>query len=316
MQFCVPVLVWGQAAISTRIGRDSLLVGDSLHVVLEVRAPRGADVRYTIIPDTLAGGLELFCPPVFDTLIYSDSVYRSRYTVPVVAYDSGWFYIPRIPVLVQYSGVSDTLYSEGRPLYVGLVARDSAVKDIMPIMGPLRQRITFGELLPWLLGVLLLAGLAFGIYYLWHRRRGKAQPEVAVADSRPADVVALERLRHLRDEKAWRNPGTKYYYTELTETLRVFIGRVWGVRSMEETTGKIVAQLREVPACDTAKLREVESLLQLGDLAKFARFAPEEEESISASERAIELVETVAREEADRVKEGSAAASESKEQEG
>lgn len=280
--------------IRTSIGRDSMLIGDTLHVVVDVSAPRGADILFTEIPDTLAGGLELFRAPHPDTLTCTEVEYISRLVVPITAYDSGWFYIPRIPVLVLYNGVADTLYSEGQPLYVGLIEKDEAVEDIQPIVGPMEQGVTFREVLPWLLGALGVLAMAAAVYFLLKSRHRDRTEEEAV-DLRPPYEIAMERLQALRDAEAWRNPGVKYFYTEITEALRVYMAAKWDIRTLEETTHNIILQLRYVEPCDAAMEKELKALLELGDLAKFARFAPQEYECIESLNRAIGLVERIER---------------------
>lgn len=278
------------------VAKDSLLIGDSVHVNLWVSASPKADIYYPQIPDTMGGGLELLAPPVFDTLENNDSVFSARLWFPVSAYDSGLYVIPGIPFLIQNAGVSDTVFSEPRTLYVSCMAPDTAVADILPIRGPMHQRITLAEVLPWVLGCLLLVILGVLVYYLLLRRRRTEEGE-SLRAAIPADEYALGILREQLDRKAWRNPGAKAYFTEVTGALRYFLSEVWGVRALEETTSSILEQLRDEHRCDAARRATIERVLKLADQVKFARYEPLEHECTEAGVSVIDFVEAVAAEE-------------------
>ncbi len=284
------------AALAQRVRmsvtRDSLLIGDSLHVNLWVSAPAKADIFYPQIPDTMGGGLERLAPPEFDTLENNDTLFSARFWFPVSAYDSGTYVIPGIPFLIQSGGVSDTVFSEPHLVYVARMQADTAVKDILPIRGPIHQGITLAEVLPWVLGGLLLVILGFlGYYLLLRRKRSDSSEEKK--PSIPPDVYALGILHAQVDRKAWRDPGAKPYFTEVTGALRYFISEVWGIRTLEETTGSILEQLRMESRCDAERRATIGKVLELGDQVKFARYEPLEHECTDAGLSAIAFVESV-----------------------
>ena len=288
--------VWAQSIV-TRVGRDSILVGDSLSVWIKVQAQRGADIIFNEIPEQLSPGVELYAQPVIDTLQYDSAGYASRLHLLVTSYDSGWQAIPRVPVLVRYSGRVDTLYSESGLIYVDFVPRDTAYADIKPIVGPLQQGITWREVYPWLLlggGVLLLCLAGFLLWRWFRHREEKVESRVPTL---PPDVVALQQLRALRQESAWRSRGAKEFFSTITDAVRTYLEAVWGVRAMEETTDNILEQLKVEERCKPEWRNELRGVLQMADLAKFAKHKPLENECIGALDSAITLVEDIAAEE-------------------
>lgn len=287
--------------INTLPPRDTMEVGDTVSLSVTVRTAPGAEVLYPIIPDTLAGGLELFTLPVIDTLSDSDTAFITRLRLVVSAYDSGWRVIPAIPVMVRYKGVIDTLLSQNALLYVALSQQDSTLKgELKPLRGPIRQGLTFAEIWPWLLLLLVLAGLSIGVYYFlrWRKRQQGAKTEEPTppVDNRSALDIALEELRPLLQNTLWRDGQEKLFYTKLSDSLRGFLHRIWGLRTLEETTRSITRQLQREERCSTANRREFQELLELSDLIKFARFTPDDGTCEESVKKAIALVQAIGRE--------------------
>lgn len=289
------VVAKGQATITTRLSRDSALLGDTVGYSVMARGGGGAEIFFVELPDTIAGGGELWEAPRIDTLVNSAQEVALRLHMVVTCYDSGTVVLPRFGVLVRHAGVLDTLFSEPKDLYFYPAPREAETADIKDIRGPLRQRITFGEVWPWLLGVLVLAALIVGVVmYRRYMRKG----EIVEAKRRlvPPDELALDRLRRLREGEAWRTLGLKEFYTELTDTLREFLAAEFGIRTMECTTTKIVNDLRSDSRCKREWIKEIDGILQLADLTKFARFAPTEQDclySIGTTEVLVREVHAV-----------------------
>ena len=87
-------------------------------------------------------------------------------------------------VLLQYASVP--------------VDTTKAFKDIKGIMA---APLTVGEMMPWILGVMILGAIAIIIYTIYLRRKSKKpliifkpKPEL------PAHILALEALNHLKEE--------------------------------------------------------------------------------------------------------------------
>lgn len=282
-----------QPTAERTLSRDSIEVGDTLLLTLKIRTGKGADIFFPQLTDTLGGGLEVYDAPRLDTLQYDADAFVAAWRLPLVAYDTGWVAVPEIPVLVQFNGRADTLTTGISLFHVAYVPMDQATGELADIRGPLAQGITFRELLPWLLGALGVALLALALYFWLRYRKTHTLPFVPVKPPRPPEEVALERLRTLSSEEAWRRRGGKYFYTELTDALRFYLEAAWQVRALEETTAEILAALRTT-ACTEAHYLQLQQILQRSDLVKFARFEPLESEGIGDLHLAIAMVEEMA----------------------
>ena len=106
----------------------------------------------------------------------------------------------------------------------------------------------------------------------------------------PAHVIALRELDRLREEKLWQRSEFKTYYTRLTEIIRQYIERRYGIPAMEMTSYEILDawKLEEQPEEDLAA--QLNRLLNLADLVKFAKEKPLASDNEENLERAYEFV--------------------------
>lgn len=278
-----------QVDLTARVSRDSALLGDTVSYSVIARGGGGAEVFFVPLPDTLARGGEIYQEPKIDTLANSSEGVAFRLRMVVTSYDSGAVSLPRFGVLVRHAGVLDTLFSEPKSLYFYPTPREADVADIKDIRGPLAQRLTFAEVWPWLLGGLavLLAIVGWLIYRRYMRRGGIVEAKRRLV---PPDELALDALQRLREERAWRSRGVKAFYTEVSDILREFLAAEFGIRTMECTSGKIVTDLRADSRCRREWIKEVDGMLQLADLTKFARFAPTEQDCMQTIDTTEALV--------------------------
>ena len=286
----LPLWLCAQPRVERQLSRDSVEVGDSVLLTLKIATSKGAEIYFPQLSDTLGGGLEVYAAPRLDTLQYDNEGFVAAWKLPLVAYDTGWVVVPDLPVLVQLSGRADTLSTGVSMFHVAYVPMEASTGELADIRGPLGQGLTFREVFPWLLAGLGVVLLSLVIYFWWRYRKTHTLPFVPVKPPRPAEEVALERLRALGTDEAWRRRGGKYFYTELTEALRVYLGATWHVRTLEETTSEILVALRGT-ACTEAHALELQQILERSDLVKFARFEPLESEGASDLTLAIRLVE-------------------------
>ena len=140
-----------------------------------------------------------------------------------------------------------------------------------------------GALVLGLVGALLVRG------YL-RRRALRAQAAAPPPPPRPADEVALERLAVLAKTDRSGPRLQKAFWVELSEILRGYVGARFGFDSIELTVAELFDALERhpTPGLDRATLRR---LLDLADLAKFAKLITPDEDCQDALHRGQGLVE-------------------------
>ena len=152
------------------------------------------------------------------------------------------------------------------------LADSTAIEDIVDIE-PAAQPLAPKKSFPWLLIAVGVVVAALLIWWLLRRRKKNGEESPRITDTRTPEERALDRLEELRQGQLWQSGRVKEYYTELTDTLRVFIEEATGLRATEMTSEECVNALmcKCMSADTTTLLREV---FTTADLVKFAKSEP------------------------------------------
>jgi len=204
----------------------------------------------------------------------------------ITAYKTGDYEIPPVTVhFVTAGGDTGRVQSESVAIQIESV-KPSEAKDILDIKPP----VTIAGGIPlWaaIIGGAALMGAGVGVFlYLRHRRRSA---EFGPAFEEPIDELGefdkiaalglLERGQH------------KQHYVLLSEALRRYIERRYGIDAMERTTCEIVEAFRDA-VVEEEHLVQIEDFLSECDLVKFAKYIPPMEVMAGAVDRAKGIVET------------------------
>ncbi len=271
-------------------GLDSnhILIGDWLRLHLDVQHPNNTVVAFPNLPDSI-NGIEIVKREQPKRSQSGDTISESV-TFVITAFDSGMHVVPPIPVQYTVNGDTAKKYVQTAPqiFVVGTIAIDTS-KEIKDIKPPLAIGISFAEILPYLIGLVILAGIVWLILYIRKKRR-RGESLIPEAPKLPANVVALEALRILEAEHVWQRGLVKDYYSQLTDILRMYMERRFTVAAMEMTSDEILSApaVAVLPKEIKNSLREV---LLRADLVKFAKSQPlpqEHELSLTASRSFVE----------------------------
>jgi len=143
----------------------------------------------------------------------------------------------------------------------------------------------------WVLLAILIAGLGIGAYYLWKWYLRTRKPEEEAVNPellRPAEEVALEKLDAIKEAKIWKDGKVKEYQTDLTDVVREYIGRRFGVQSTEKTSDETLRAMK--PLIEKPLYDRLKSMLQLADLVKFAKWHTTPDENENGLTTAYEFV--------------------------
>ena len=114
--------------------------------------------------------------------------------------------------------------------------------------------------------------------YIRKYKKNKREVSIYVSPD-PAHVVAFRELEKLKDEKLWQKGEIKKYYTRLTEILRQYLEKRYGVYSMEMTTSETLESLVNTGFRKDESYTMLRSVLTGADLVKFAKYKPEPSEN-------------------------------------
>ena len=272
--------------LSTKLDTNQIRIGEQLHLDINVWHPPGVSVRFPEIGDTLVKGIEVLEAYPRDTAVEDKNMKISqRYRL--TSFDSGFYEIPPLKFGINSGQWSDSIESNPMYLLVHSVAVDSTIYDVK---APIHLPLSFLEVFPFVMGGLALVAAVYLVVWYLRRRRMSKGLLIPERPQEPAHVIALRELDRLREEKLWQRSEFKTYYTRLTEIIRQYIERRYGIPAMEMTSYEILDawKLEEQPEEDLAA--QLNRLLNLADLVKFAKEKPLASDNEENLERAYEFV--------------------------
>ena len=151
--FLLRVHTWAQMAEATAtLNDDSISIGQQLTYELKLITPDGFEVEWPVWNDTIPGGIEVLSRGKVEKLPVTqkgNTIYRQN--VVITAFEAGKKLIP--PVKLRFKNQSDTTHFTAQTSPVMFVVTSVAVdtaQAFKPIIGPVKEPITFMEILPWL----------------------------------------------------------------------------------------------------------------------------------------------------------------------
>lgn len=267
----------------------SILIGEQFHLTLQATAgAAAARLLWAEVPDSFDHLLVVRRGKI-DTLQQAgEQLYRQRLTL--TGFDSGQWKIPAFAFRVV-SGDSarslPSLTTDSMFITVNTVPVDTT-KPFRPIKQI--RSVPFNILAYWYYivgGLVLLAILAWLLFFRKRKTVRTPEPEIP---AEPPYEQAVKSLRELEGEKLWQQNRVKDYYTRLTDILRLYIERQFGVKAMELTSDELLRDIRPVTRLNQQR-DNLHYILTTADLAKFARLQPLPEEHEASLRKAYEVLE-------------------------
>ena len=262
-----------QVTINASIDALQLLIGEQAHVKLEGSCPADGQLIMPTYPNNhLMDGIEIVGEVKADTQYLNKNkqmLVSQEFTV--TSFDTAFYYIPPFEVLV------DSQLYVSNPLAMKVLMFDvdtTSVEAIFPIKDIVERPLTWVELWPMLLAlVLILVFTALVVYLLMRYNDDKPiLRRVTIAPKLPPHQVALQEMERIKMDKGWQKEDVKSYYTELTDALRIYMQERFGFNAMEMTSDEIIDKLNEQQ--DKEWIDELRTLFNMSDLVKFAKYKP------------------------------------------
>ena len=265
------------AAVKVKLDTNAMLIGDQVVMHISFEGPAGVKLNWPMVGDTILGSLQVIARSKIDS---SFSVDKKRIGLAqkfkLTTFDSGNYQLPSLRIYYKVPRDTTQRFAESQPV---LLAVHSVVVDttqaIKPIKGPMKVRISFRELLPWIIGVwIVFVVLALIGFFIWKRKKHQPlfqfRPKVELL---PHEIAMME-LEKLRARKLWQQGKIKDYYTELTDILRIYIEKRFLVPALESTSSEIMDSLKDIPDIQPEIRSKLSGILVIADLVKFAKELP------------------------------------------
>ena len=282
--------------VSATMDSTILLVGEQTRLTFTVAQMRDRQVCAPVFSDTIVSGLEIVERLPLDTQLADDGLLLVSQSYVLTSFDSALYFIDAQP----FVDGADTLYSNPLSLKVVSIPVDTAqhaIADIKPVYAPPFDWPLFWLIVLITLGVVALAVIGFFVYRYVKRHAAPSAEVAEPQDLRPAHEIALERLDVIKAEKLWQQNRAKEYHTQLTDVVRDYIARRFGICAVEQTSAEILAGIQPVLSGQKTVYADLKTLLTTSDLVKFAKYKPlvsEDEKSLALAYQFVEATKEVA----------------------
>lgn len=286
-------------SVKARLDSTNILMGKLTTLRLEVTQDKGKPGAFPLFAGrngdsgyvgVCGDSVELRTSYSRDTVELGSGRIQINYAVPVQSFDSGFYQLPQF---VYVSG-NDTARSNIVSLKVIPVAvsADAKISDYAGVVEPEGKSI-FDSLPDWLYDywwlililILSIAGIIWG--YRRYKEKGFILPKKP--EPLPYDV-AIKELNKLKSLSLWENGEEKEYFTRLTDILRIYLDKRFGINAIEMTTPQILEKLNENVSIRDKK-DYIRRILDTADFVKFAKVRPLAADNIAAFDSALRFVE-------------------------
>lgn len=282
------------APVSITASLDSayILMGKQTALKLDIVQDRGVQGAFiNNNGDTLTREVEVIRALKPDTTDLGSNREEIKRELIIQSFDSGLY---TIPPFVYVAG-NDTFTSNALALKVMPVAVDS-MATIHDYEGVAKPNTRIWDYLPdfiveywWIFLIVLLLAAALFVWLRYIKGK-KAIPLVPKKKPVPPYEVAMQALNRLKSEKLCENGHEKEYYTRLTEILRIYLDKRFGINAMEMTSTQIMQQLRSNDDTKTSA-PVMKQILEMADFVKFAKVRPLPDDNQKAFANAVTFVE-------------------------
>lgn len=283
------VTAWGgNVTFKAKLDSATLLMGKTTTLHLEITQDKDARGFFPgEEADTLSAMVEIAERPVADTTDLGNNRIQINRDLIIQSFDSGMWIIKPIPYVVN----GDTAFCNQLTLKV-LPVNVSQMQDIHDIKPVEEVPFNLLDWLPdywwlWLLALLLIgAGLwAYRKYY----KKG-INPLKPSKKRLPPYEEAMLNLQNLKAAQLWQRGQEKEYFTGLTDILRVYIDRRFHINAVEMTSSQIIDTLKKNEETKAVN-EQLEMILEIADIVKFANARPLADDNEVAYQRAVNFVE-------------------------
>lgn len=289
-----PVMgIAGPTTIKAKLDSAYLLMGRQTGMHIEIVQDKNATGYIPVTDgDTLTRNVEIVGWRNSDTTDLGNNRIQIDRDLILQSFDSGLYTLP--PIL--YISGKDTFRTEKTTLKVIPVNVDT-LKNINDYKNVENPDTKWTDYLPdfitdyWWIILLFILIVASALYIIYRIQKGKpiALPLLPKKKLLPPYEEAIEALTALKAASLWQNGQEKEYYTRLTDILRHYIDRRFGVNAMEMTTSQILALLTAIEAKGAKE--ELKKILDVADFVKFAKMKPLADENEQSYRLATEFLE-------------------------
>lgn len=281
---------------SIRIGAQTKL---DIYLNYDASTQKKLDIVWPIIEDTLKKGIEVVNITKIDTTIpdkNKPNIIQQHIQLTVTSFDSGTYFIPPFKFILN-KDTTNALFTEPLYLQVNTVVTDTSLTKVKDIKIPFDEPFDWRWYLPYVyIGLAILAAIIILIIIIKKINKKKPQEIIIETPKIPAHITALETLEKIKTEAIWKENKTKEYYSEIADTIRLYIEERFKINALELTSDEII-KIFKSQVVDSESKAKLNQILTLSDFVKFAKQIPIETEHTLTINNAFDFVKGTLREE-------------------
>ena len=270
------------------VDSSTIKIGEQFLLTLQASANTSQQLVWPQVPDSF-DHMVVVDRSRIDTLRQgSGNIYKQQ--IRITGFDSGYWKIPAFSfgiVSGDSTVTSPAFMTDSLFITVNTVPVDTT-KPFKPIKQILNVPFNILAYWPFILGGTI--ALVILIWLIFFKKKKKTEKPEKTLPQDPPYEQAIKNLHALEEEKLWQHHEVKLYYTRLTDILRYYIQRQFGINAMEQTSDELLQKIKSVTKLNQQK-NNLRYILQTADLAKFARLQPQPEEHEASMKKAYEMVE-------------------------
>jgi len=280
---CAPLYADAAPSVRAAITPSTAKLGDVLKLTLDVTYPNGFSIDAPDLQKDL-GTFETRTSTALPAEVQGGQT-TAHFVAALQNFTTGQQLLP--PIAVTYRDIQGQPHRIQTPPLTVTIGEVPAgpndkgdIRGIKGVVGPVAAS-------PWW-WVLLAVFLAAAGVFLWTKRRRQITgPPPPV----PADQAALEALQRLR-ATGWLESGKmKEFYSGLSDIVRTYLEHGFKIPALERTTAELMRDVRRRADLPSETLVDLQTLLESGDLVKFAKFRPEASEAMNDHALALRIVD-------------------------
>ena len=217
-----------------------------------------------------------------------------KYLCVLSRFDSAYVTIPPIKIEYRTKGDSTLKTTLSNPVSFNVHRLDVNVQEEIKDIKPPVRLFDYMFLVYIFIGVLIISILVYYFIYRKYFRKKKEEIVVKKEVKLLSHQLAFKKLDELDKEQLWQKGFVKDYHSRITDIIREYFEKQFGLPALERTTTESLNLLSK--HSQGRKVLDVTSeFLSNADLVKFAKYTPLESVNIEMMHQAKNIVKKTAK---------------------
>lgn len=261
--------------------KSSILIGDQINITLSIPSDAGKNILFPDISEQIIDGIELVSVSEIDT---SEDL-KLQQNLLITSFEDSTFLIPGFSFIVDNDSIKTNPLQVEVKYFIPEKNFNKSIDSTKSILlsdikTVIQTPLTFEEFIQrygkislMIVAILLIVALAVILIIRFNKNKSIFTPE---KPKLPPDVIALNKLRELKEGGSPKGEQIKIFYDKLSGILREYIEERYHIPATDFITSQIISALQTLSMVKDKQTEQMQSILFSSDMVKFAKHRPEE----------------------------------------